>query len=95
MGLKCGNLEIKKLYLNLISFYFVLNNRGKYRKLTSKDGDGGVAFPIGEQVGWEWVLRVRSVLIYLGFFFGTYYVLRVTTEGEVGYRLVIEGITGG
>ena len=53
MGLKCGNLEIKKLYLNLISFYFVLNNRGKYRKLTWKDGDGGVAFPIGEQVGWE------------------------------------------
>ena len=53
MGLKCGNLEIKKLYLNLICFYFVLNNRGKYRKLTSKDGDGGVAFPIGEQVGWE------------------------------------------
>ena len=46
MGLKCGNLEIKKLYLNLISFYFVLNNRGNYRKLTWKDGDGGVAFPI-------------------------------------------------
>ena len=53
IGLKCGNLEIKKLYLNLIIFYFVLNNRGKYRKLTWKDGDGGVAFPIGEQVGWE------------------------------------------
>ena len=31
----------------------VNERKGKYRKLTWKDGDGGVAFPIGEQVGWE------------------------------------------
>ena len=30
-----------------------------------------------------------------GLLFLTYYVLRVTAEGEVGYRLVTEGITGG
>ena len=29
-----------------------------------------------------------------GLLFLTYYVLRVMVEGEVGYRLVTEGITG-
>ena len=43
----------QKIIFEFDKFLLVLNNRGKYRKLTWKDGDGGVAFPIGEQVGWE------------------------------------------